>query len=50
LSIDADKGLGELLIRLTPDEAQQHFLAPGAASRPAAMTRLYTYYPSYRTK
>ena len=50
LSIDADKDLGELLIRLTPDEAQQHFLAPGAASRPAAMTRLYTYYPSYRTK
>lgn len=50
LSIDADKGLGELLIRLTPDEKQQHFLAPGAASRPAAMTRLYTYYPSYRTK
>lgn len=33
LSIDADKDLGELLIRLTPDEAQQHFLAPGAASR-----------------
>ena len=50
LSIDADKDLGELLIRLTPDEVQQHFLAPGAASRPAAMTRLYTYYPSYRTK
>ena len=50
LSIDADKDLGELLIRLTPDEAQQHFLAAGAASRPAAMTRLYTYYPSYRTK
>ena len=50
LSIDADKNLGELLIRLMPDEAQQHFLAPGAASRTAAMTRLYTYYPSYRTK
>ena len=50
LSIDADKDLGELLIRLMPAEKQQHFLAPGAASRPAAMTRLYTYYPSYRTK
>ena len=42
--------LAKPLIRLTPDEKQQHFLAPGAASRPAAMTRLYTYYPSYRTK
>ena len=30
--------------------ADVHFLAPGAASRSAALTRLYTYYPAYRTK
>ena len=49
--LSAGKEMGELLIVLSdgPD-ADVRFLAPGAGSRQAALTRLYTYYPSYRTK
>lgn len=52
----AGKDMDTLLI-LLPDgrdtdteTAGVYFLAPGAGTRQAALTRLYTYYPSYRTK
>ena len=42
---------GEIVLQGSQDVgADVHFLAPGAASRSAALTRLYTYYPAYRTK
>lgn len=47
-AFEADKTMGDILICLLPDE--QQFLAPGAATRTAALSRLYTYYPAYRTK
>ncbi|HJH87217.1 MAG: hypothetical protein ACLR5X_01445 [Oscillospiraceae bacterium] len=49
----AGKEMDTLLIVLQGSQdvgADVHFLAPGAASRSAALTRLYTYYPAYRTK
>ena len=49
----AGKEMDTLLIVLQGSQdvgADVQFLAPGAASRSAALTRLYTYYPSYRTK
>lgn len=50
-AFDADKTLDNLLVFLFPmGDGSGHFLAPGAASRPVAMTRLYTYYPAFRTK
>ena len=51
-SFSAGKDMDELLIVLPDglDTGAVHFLAPGAGSRQAAQTRLYTYYPSYRTK
>ena len=50
--LSAGKDMDELLIVLPDglDTGAVHFLAPGAGSRQAALTRLYTYYPSYRTK
>ena len=51
-SFSAGKDMDELLIVLPDglDTGAVHFLAPGAATRHAALTRLYTQYPSYRTK
>ena len=49
----AGKEMDTLLIVLQGSQdvgADVHFLAPDAASRSAALTRLYTYYPAYRTK
>ena len=49
----AGKEMDTLLIVLQGSQdvgADVHFLAPGAARRSAALTRLYTYYPAYRTK
>ena len=52
----AGKDMDELLILLPDGQSTDagasgvYFLAPGAATRQAALTRLYTYYPSYRTK
>ena len=51
----AGKDMEELLILLPESQgadagAGVRFLAPGAGTRHAALTRLYTYYPSYRTK
>lgn len=49
--LSAGKDMDELLIVLPHgQDTDVHFLAPGAGSRQAALTRLYTYYPSYRTK
>lgn len=50
--LSAGKDMDELLIVLPDglDTGAVHFLAPGAGSRHAALTRLYTQYPSYRTK
>ena len=49
--LSAGKEMDELLIILADDpDTGVRFLAPGAGSRQAALTRLYTYYPSYRTK
>ncbi len=55
-SISAGKDMDELLIVLQsgqdtgtePDSV--HFLAPDTGNRHAALVRLYTYYPAYRTK
>lgn len=50
-SFSAGKDMDELLIVLPHgQDTDVYFLAPGAGSRQAALTRLYTYYPSYRTK
>lgn len=51
-SFSAGKDMSELLIVLPDglDAGAVHFLAPGAATRHAALTRLYAQYPSYRTK
>ena len=50
-SFSAGKDMDELLIVLPHgQDTDVHFLAPGAGSRQAALPRLYTYYPSYRTK
>ena len=49
----AGKEMDALLIVLQDSQdagVDVHFLAPGAASRSAALTRLHTYYPAYRTK
>lgn len=49
----AGKDMDELLIVLQSGQdggENVRFLAPGAGSRSAALTRLYTYYPAYRTK
>ena len=51
-SFSAGKDMDDVLIVL-PDGREAgavHFLAPGAATRHAALTRLYAQYPSYRTK
>lgn len=56
ICFSAGKDLDELLIVFQngqdaqAEPADVHFLAPGAGSRNAALTRLYTYYPAYRTK
>ena len=52
-SVSAGKDMDELLVVLRSGQdagAGVRFLAPGAGSRNAALTRLYTYYPAYRTK
>ena len=51
-SFSAGKDMDDVLIVL-PDGREAgavHFFAPGAATRHAALTRLYAQYPSYRTK
>lgn len=49
-SLDADKELAEPVLCLLPNTQHTGFLAPGALNRTVALTRLYSYYPSYRTK
>lgn len=53
IGFSAGKDMDALLLVLQGSqdaEAGVRFLAPGAGSRSAALTRLYTYYPAYRTK
>lgn len=53
IGFSAGKDMDALLLVLPGSqdaEAGVRFLAPGAGSRSAALTRLYTYYPAYRTK
>lgn len=55
-SISAGKDMDELLIVLQSGQdagtepGSVHFLAPDTGNRHAALVRLYTYYPAYRTK
>ena len=55
-SISAGKDMDELLIVLQSSQdagtepGSVHFLAPDTGNRHAALVRLYTYYPAYRTK
>ena len=50
-SFDADKTLDSILVCLAAADGEAlRFLAPGMGNRHAALTRLYTYYPAYRTK
>ena len=55
-SISAGKDMDELLIVLQSGQdagtepGSVHFLAPDTGTRHAALVRLYTYYPAYRTK
>mgnify|MGYP002236727979 CR=1 FL=1 len=54
-SISAGKDMDELLIVLQSGQdagtepGSVHFLAPDTGNRHAALVRLYTYYPAYRT-